>query len=598
MTLAVPTYNTALIDWEHRIVNQLSMIPVKPLYKDSTDECMAIFKSLKVTDLAGMPTIGEVMAPWVLDFAAAIFGAYNKETGIREIEEFFLLISKKNGKSTLAAGIMLVALMTNWRQDAELLILAPTLENAKNCFDPASAMVRADPKLNTILKIKTNMRIIQHKITRAELKVVAATSNTTAGKKAAFILVDELWLFGKKADAAAMLEEATGGRATRQEGFVVYLSTHSDEKPRGVFAEKLEIFRNVRDGKVVDLKKMPVLYEFPERYLDEQQKLFLRPENWYITNPNLNRSVRADFIKTKLADAKTPQDERVAWAKWLNVEIGMGLRVDRWRGANHWAGAENKELAAIYKEDPFKALHRLIELSECVVLGADGGGLDDIFGFAALGRMAKEVEIEVEVFGVKKIQKVKPWLAWYHGWVHQDVLKDRPKIATHLTDFNNAQELTFITDKLEDLASIVELVKMIKEAGKLGGVGVDPAGLGELVELLSAIDVTEENGLLHGVPQGFGMMNSIKTTERHLARTIMNPDASHHRVLTHCGGDMMTWMVGNLKIEPTATAIRATKQTAGDAKIDCIMALFDAATVMVTNPQPFKKKEYRILSLT
>jgi len=55
--------------------------------------------------------------------------------------------------------------------------------------------------------------------------------------------------------------------------------------------------------------------------------------------------------------------------------------------------------------------------------------------------------------------------------------------------------------------------------------------------------------------------------------------------LKHSGGKLMPWCVSNLKIEPTATAIRATKATAGDAKIDPIMSLFDAATLMIRNPE-------------
>ena len=60
----------------------------------------------------------------------------------------------------------------------------------------------------------------------------------------------------------------------------------------------------------------------------------------------------------------------------FNVEIGQLLRGDRWAGSEFWQK----------QTDPTLTLETLIERSEIVVLGLDGGGLDDLYGLAALGR--------------------------------------------------------------------------------------------------------------------------------------------------------------------------------------------------------------------
>jgi len=99
------------------------------------------------------------------------------------------------------------------------------------------------------------------------------------------------------------------------------------------------------------------------------------------------------------------------------------------------------------------------------------------------------------------------------------------------------------------------------------------------------IEVTQESKLLIGVGQGYRMMNAIKTGERRLASGM----------LLHGGSGLMAWCVGNLKIEPTATAIRATKQSAGDAKIDPAMAMFNAIDILSTNPEAQSEPEYQLV---
>lgn len=544
-------WTTACPDWARRIVDRESLIPFPPLNQGEADHALSVFKALRVVDLPGKPTFGEVCAPWVFEFVAAIFGSSDPETGNQLVTEFLLAISKKNTKSTIAAGIMLTALILNWREDEELLILAPTIEVAQNSYKPAAAMVRADPELSDLLHVQDHLRTITHRVSKAALKVVAADTDTVSGKKSGRILIDELWVFGKRPNADAMLREATGGLVSRPEGFVIYLTTQSDAPPAGVFKDKLDYARDVRDGKIIDRKFLPVIYEYPKALIDRES--YLDPAFFYVTNPNIGRSVSQEWLERELGKemAKDASTRATFLAKHLNVEIGMNLRSNRWAGADFWPK----------RADTTLSMEALLDRSEAVVVGIDGGGLDDLFGLCLLGRD----------------RVTKGWLAWCHAWAHEGVLERRKSIAARLRDFEREGTLTIVGDELADVSAIVELVGEVKARGLLASVAVDPAGLGELIDALAEIEVTPDNGLLIGAPQGYAMMNAIKTAERKLT----------NGTLLHDGSALMAWAVGNLKIEPTATAIRATKQNAGDAKIDPVMALFDAVTVMARNPEAF-----------
>jgi len=154
-------------------------------------------------------------------------------------------------------------------------------------------------------------------------------------------------------------------------------------------------------------------------------------------------------------------------------------------------------------------------------------------------------------------------------------LSRRLSIASRLEDFAAAGELTIVDDKLDDISAIVSIVERVKDAGHLSCVALDIEGpYGEFVDALATIGVDEASEQIVGIGQGYRLMGAIKTVERKLA----------NGTFVHAPSALMDWTVGNVKIEPTATAIRATKSNAGDAKIDPWCALMDAATVMVKNP--------------
>jgi phage terminase large subunit-like protein len=525
----------------------VSLVP-EPLFREEADAALDVFDELRVVDVAGSPKMGEVARPWIREFVAAVFGAYDPQTYRRLIREHFMLIAKKNGKSTTAAGIMLTALLLNWRQSAEMGILAPTVEVANNAYAPARDMIKADEELSALLMVQDHIRTITHRETGAKLQVVAADSETVAGKKWTFTLVDELWLFGKRPNAGKMLLEATGGMASRPEGFVLYLSTQSDEAPAGVFKEKLDYARAVRDGRIEDPEFLPVIYEFPPDMV--ASKAYRDEANWRITNPNLGASVDPAYIRRKLREAGegtagTLQD---VLAKHLNVEIGLALMSNRWAGADYWERQGTHGLT----------LDEVIRRSEVLTVGLDGGGLDDLFGLSVVGRDAQ----------------TRDWLVWSHAWAHPQVLERRKSEAARFRDFEKDGDLTIVGAIGEDIAEVVGVVVRCDASRKLDKVGVDPVGIGAVVDAL--VDAGIEQDRIVGISQGWKMAGAIKTAERKLAEGTM----------WHGAAPLMAWCAGNAKVEPKGNAIAITKQAAGFAKIDPLMALFNAVSLMSLNPSP------------
>lgn len=570
-------WSTACLDWEERIVERLSLTPLPPLFQANADEAMDVFDALRMVDAPGQPSMGEVSQPWIKDFVAQIFGSYESETGIRHIQDYFMLISKKNGKSTDAAAIMLTALILNWRHGAEYIILSPTIEIAKNSFEPAAAMVRADPELSELMLVQDHIRTITHRGTGAKLKVVAADSNTVSGKKATGILIDELWLFGKMANAEDMLREACGGLASRPEGFVIYLTTQSNEPPAGVFKQKLDYARDVRDGKIEDNRFLGVLYEFPKWMIDAG--LHLEPANFYITNPNLGFSVDPTYLSRELKKAQDTDEESVRGflAKHLNVEIGMNLRGDRWPGAEFWQHGA--------KPERVKSLAHLLSQCEVVTVGIDGGGLDDLLGLGVVGRCKHEEEIHHAAYKDEEgnlvpagMRRAKRWLAYTYAWAHPSVLERRKEIASKLRDLKKAGEMSLVSQIGVDIDELVAMIMQIEESGLLYRVGLDPALIGSILDALAGgglqVDPDEPDCKAVLVNQGWKLAGSIKNTERKLASG----------VLIHSGSALMTWCVSNAKVKLVGNSQVITKQVSGTAKIDPLMALFNAVALMALNP--------------
>jgi phage terminase large subunit-like protein len=247
--------------------------------------------------------------------------------------------------------------------------------------------------------------------------------------------------------------------------------------------------------------------------------------------------------------------------------------------------------------DPTLTLDSLLERSEVVTVGIDGGGLDDLLGLCAIGREKNSApdlpadagdrgdETPEEQNRILRVPAGK-WLHWAHGWAGESVLERRKEIAPRLLDFEADGDLTIVkrsgdvVDMMLAYAELADFVARIRDSGLMpekNAIGADQAGLGLILEAIEAreIDTTPAAEIVVGIPQGWKLMNAIKTVEVKLAS----------RSFSHGGTRMMAWCVGNAKVEPRGNAIVITKQASGFAKIDPLMATFNAGALMALNPQ-------------
>ncbi len=121
-------------------------LPDLPLFQEQADKAERIFKRLKIVDIEGQPTMGEVCAQWVFDFAGAIFGCYvSSAAKARLIQDFFLMDRQEEHEVDPRGRHHDDRPHMNRRHFGSYLIIAPTKEIAENSFVPAYGMITSGP---------------------------------------------------------------------------------------------------------------------------------------------------------------------------------------------------------------------------------------------------------------------------------------------------------------------------------------------------------------------------------------------------------------------------------------------------------------------
>ena len=240
-------------------------------------------------------------------FISALFGFVDKETGLRQYREAMFYVARKNGKSTMLAGIALYMLVADLEAGAEVYSVATKRDQARLIFEEAHNMVKQSPQLRELLKKRKGDLYFANTFSRFE--ALSKDSGSMDGLNSHCVVIDELHGIKDR----NLYEVMKQSQSARRQPLLIMITTAGTVR-ECIFDDMYAYACNIVDGVYSDETFLPILYE-----LDSREE-WTQPEAWQKANPALGTIKKLDDLKTKIARAQnSPNDLRGLLVKDFNV---------------------------------------------------------------------------------------------------------------------------------------------------------------------------------------------------------------------------------------------------------------------------------------
>ena len=224
-------------------------------------------------------------------FIQALFGFVDRDTGLRRFREAFFLVGRKNGKSTLLAGLALYMLIADGEGGAEVYSTATKYAQARLLFDECHNMVKQSPDLSRHMKKrKSDLYYVPG---MAKLQPLSRNSDSLDGLNASFVIMDELHGIKDR----NLYEVMRQSQSARRQPLLVMITTAGTVR-ECIFDDMYNHACAVADGAITDDTFLPILYELDRR--DE----WMEPGAWMKANPSLGAIKKTDDLTIKVQRAK------------------------------------------------------------------------------------------------------------------------------------------------------------------------------------------------------------------------------------------------------------------------------------------------------
>lgn len=286
---------------------------------ERAEKAIRFFKNLKHSKGRWSGTTFD-LSPWQAFIVGSIFGWLNQD-GTRRFRVTYSEIPRKNGKSTLAAGVSILLAFFDGEAGAEVYCAATKRDQAKIVWSEAKRMVEGTPDMKACIQVlAANMNVGQ---TGSKLEPLGADADSTDGLNVHGVIVDEVHAH-KTSDLIDVLQSAAGAR----EQPMRFEITTAGHDRTSVCWKHHEYTVRVLEGIVQDDTWFGFISAADET--DDWQS----PETWAKANLNLGVSVNPGYIEAECKRAKEiPSEENTFKRLHLNIWTEQS---ERWLNMKSW----------------------------------------------------------------------------------------------------------------------------------------------------------------------------------------------------------------------------------------------------------------------
>ncbi|MEU1158451.1 terminase TerL endonuclease subunit [Streptomyces sp. NPDC005918] len=508
------------------------------------DKVISAFSKLRHTkgQWAGQPLRPD---PWQVAYVIApVFGWVHWDEAadgyVRIIQELYVDVPRKNGKSTLCGGIAIYMTCGDGEPGAEVLAAATTKDQARFVFDPVKRLAESAPALKG--HVKPLKDTILHSRTGSYFKVISNVADAQHGANLHCYICDELHIH-KSPDMLETLETGTG---SRRQPLGVVITTADTGKRETPYDNKRRRIEQLARRVLHDPSVYGVIFAAPAGADPHAE------ETWRAANPGFGVSpTRAYLVKASRKAESSP----VELAAFLRLNLGIRTR------------QETKFLA-------MPAWDRNAGMvDEQALAGRETWGGLDLAATSDLTALCwlfpNDVDDTVDAL----------WRFWTPE-ANLDALDKRTAKAA--SRWAKEGWLTVTPGNVADYDWITTQIRKDRDAFKVKSIGYDPWNASQLTTQLTA-----ERAPLVKVRQGYLSMNPpMKAIQRLLLAGTAEAPA-----LRHGGNPVARWCVDNLAVAMDASGnVKPDKATSGE-KIDGVSALATAMSELLARPRK-KKSAY------